>query len=779
MSTGELAQPSPAGSTNPALSRVEMKNPLWKSGKEDVHAAYARPEIPETVSIWDVCSKRYNVYTEEQKTKAWTDAAGMVQSHSDDMIARWNKEIDTYLVFAGLFSAILTAFNVQSYLLLQPSAPDPSIAVLQQISSQLASFSINPPFVNSTQPSNPSPTNANTPSPVLRWAVWLNALWFSGLILSLTSASVGIMVKQWLNEYSSGVSGTSRPVARVRQYRLHNLQRWHVEDIVGTIPILLQLSLALFLSGLLVLLWNLHSTVAAVASTLVGLLAAFTAVTTLLPLFDHKCAYLSPHVRTLHALWQPKCFAFWVCLSISRGRRDVAAFLTIAPHMLSILCQRLRLYASLDYWKVLWRKMRAAAGRLSELSSPPETWRARKQSWKGQERSAVDELASELDKQILLEAYSATLHPDALSAASVCLMNSYHEDVIDYFRKLHTSVREHFGPVADSGGGPLGWGNQQELLWLHIILCVLLEDQSPLSDDEAAALGVYFGYGLWSSGMRAADAEWATAACDAISDYIEVAGTSFKAAFIDQDRLTLKRSSLIYNAVRREQPLTSVLLPAVTGAYRQVRLKQARLAEATWDDAKDAHTGFIKNIDHFFGCADLALASSLPADDLDTVRTYARDVLAELTRTLLELFAEDKVRTVIVSTHLDDLMRTLRYFDRAHVEECIPDDLLPDILRLMERLASASGYVDNDYVEGIQKHARTFMETIVRVKCKSETPRSPETVPAEPTATEVATVECATVPSAHSGVDDTSGSARDPGGRSHGAHAGSPSNGVS
>lgn len=93
-----------------------------------------------------------------------------------------------------------------------------------------------------------------------------------------------------------------------------------------------------------------------------------------------------------------------------------------------------------------------------------------------------------------------------------------------------------------------------------------------------------------------------------------------------------------------------------------------------------------------------------------------------LTRTLLELFAEDKVQTVIVSTHLDDLMWTLRYFDRAHVEECIPDDLVPNISRLTEILASASGYVDDDYVKGIQNHARAFRETIVRVKCKPEKP---------------------------------------------------------
>ncbi|EIW54219.1 uncharacterized protein TRAVEDRAFT_97236, partial [Trametes versicolor FP-101664 SS1] len=238
-------------------------------------------------------------YTQVEKTEAWSSAAKMVETYSDEMIKRWKEEIDTYLVFAGLFSAVLTTFNVQSYLLLQPAAPDPSIAVLQQISSQLASFSINPPYVNSTQPSSTTHASKNIPPPVPRWAVWLNALWFSGLILSLTSASVSIMVKQWLNEYSSSVSGTSRPVARVRQYRLNNLRRWRVEDVIGAIPILLQLSLALFLAGLLILLWTLNDTVAAIASTLVGILAIFTIVTTILPLVNHECSYITPQIRAV------------------------------------------------------------------------------------------------------------------------------------------------------------------------------------------------------------------------------------------------------------------------------------------------------------------------------------------------------------------------------------------------------------------------------------------------------------------------------------------------
>ncbi|KAL1936832.1 hypothetical protein VTO73DRAFT_7138, partial [Trametes versicolor] len=375
----------------------------------------------------------------------------MVQTYSDEMIKRWKEEIDTYLVFAGLFSAVLTTFNVQSYLLLQPAAPDPSIAVLQQISSQLASFSIQHPFVNSTQPSSTTRTNANTPPPVLRWAVWLNALWFSGLILSLSSASVGIMVKQWLNEYSSGVSGTSRPVARVRQYRLNNLRTWRVEDIIGFIPILLQLALALFLSGMLILLWTLHETVAAIASTLVGLLAVFTVATTILPLINHECSYLTPQIRAVNAAWQPKRYAYWVCHSMSHKRCTVTAIHTSTQHKLSTFCQHIGLYVSLDHWRSLWNRAWHTTQQLRSISFPPEAWQERKQTWQGRERREIDKLARGLDTQTLVEAYSITLSQDALSSASVCLMGFYYEsDVVDYFRKLHKSAREHFGPVADS-----------------------------------------------------------------------------------------------------------------------------------------------------------------------------------------------------------------------------------------------------------------------------------------------------------------------------------------
>lgn len=97
------------------------------------------------------------------------------------------------------------------------------------------------------------------------------------------------------------------------------------------------------------------------------------------------------------------------------------------------------------------------------------------------------------------------------------------------------------------------------------------------------------------------------------------------------------------------------------------------------------------------------------------------DILAELTRILLGLFAEYKVRATIESTHLDDLMWKLRSLDDARVKECIADDLVPHILRLAEKLETASDYDDERWTGSIQKCAGELKERIFRVKHKPET----------------------------------------------------------
>ncbi|EIW55553.1 uncharacterized protein TRAVEDRAFT_86592, partial [Trametes versicolor FP-101664 SS1] len=71
--------------------------------------------------------------------EAWAACAKALREYDEDMIQDWKEEIDTLLVFAGLFSAILTAFNIESYKLLQQQPEDATAAILTQISAQLNS----------------------------------------------------------------------------------------------------------------------------------------------------------------------------------------------------------------------------------------------------------------------------------------------------------------------------------------------------------------------------------------------------------------------------------------------------------------------------------------------------------------------------------------------------------------------------------------------------------------------------------------------------------------
>ncbi|KAI0730526.1 hypothetical protein C8Q76DRAFT_568443, partial [Earliella scabrosa] len=134
--------------------------------------------------------------------------AEMVLNYSEAMVSRWVAEIDALPTFAGLFAAALTAFNVESYQLLEPGQPAPMYAIV------------------------------------------LNILWFSSLVLSLASGAMGIIVKQWLSEYRIGMSGlskNSKEAIHRRQYRLINFSTWQVGFIVSALPVLLHVAFVLFL----------------------------------------------------------------------------------------------------------------------------------------------------------------------------------------------------------------------------------------------------------------------------------------------------------------------------------------------------------------------------------------------------------------------------------------------------------------------------------------------------------------------------------------------------
>ena len=98
-----------------------------------------------------------------------------------------------------------------------------------QMSSQLASLSHSGNFINSTMPA----FALSTPFSPQPSSVRINALWSCSLVISLITASLGILVKQWFHEFMA--QGTQDPTyrIRIRFFRSKGLERWQVFEIAA------------------------------------------------------------------------------------------------------------------------------------------------------------------------------------------------------------------------------------------------------------------------------------------------------------------------------------------------------------------------------------------------------------------------------------------------------------------------------------------------------------------------------------------------------------------
>ncbi|KAI0635581.1 hypothetical protein C8Q77DRAFT_578350 [Trametes polyzona] len=222
---------------------------------------------------------------------SWSDYASSMRKYDEAMVRGWKEEIDTLLVFAGLFSAVVTAFNIEAYHLLQDDSSGATLLVLQQIAQQLATPPATGSNTTASEPASPPSSTAFRPS---GQSIRINTLWFSSLVFSLFSALIGIMVKQWTREYMAVVSLSSRDSIRLRQHRFDCMVAWRVPEIMALLPLLLQVSLILFFIGLIDFLFLLQTTVACVVTALVAVALLFYAATTLTPVFNFRCPYKSP-----------------------------------------------------------------------------------------------------------------------------------------------------------------------------------------------------------------------------------------------------------------------------------------------------------------------------------------------------------------------------------------------------------------------------------------------------------------------------------------------------
>ncbi|KAF9009213.1 hypothetical protein BDZ89DRAFT_996649, partial [Hymenopellis radicata] len=208
-----------------------------------------------------------------------------------DKVMSWTDALDVLLVFAGLFSAVVSTFVAQTFQTLQIDNGEVTAYLVFEL-VHLQRAAMDGLTSDAVRHSHLTP---NMTFHATSTATWVNGLWFTSLALSLTTALIAVLTKQWIHEYRTSIQlGTYRERGRIRQFRFTNMSEWHVPVIIGLLPILMHVALGVFFAGLILLLLSLSKRITASISVIVAAALAAYLVTNLLPVFDPECPYKTP-----------------------------------------------------------------------------------------------------------------------------------------------------------------------------------------------------------------------------------------------------------------------------------------------------------------------------------------------------------------------------------------------------------------------------------------------------------------------------------------------------
>ncbi|KAJ7017730.1 hypothetical protein C8F04DRAFT_425397 [Mycena alexandri] len=223
---------------------------------------------------------------EAAAAKLWAVYVSEAEKYDKGLVESWKSDMEGMLIFAGLFSASLTAFLIESYQTLIPDSGDTTVILLSQISQQLAALS-NGTILNLAPQVQFTPRSSS---------LICNILWFISLGLSLMCALVATLLEQWARDFLHKAEMRSAPVirARVFSYLYYGLKTFRMHTVVEIIPLLLHTSLLFFFAGLVAFLIPVSIVVTAVAAAILVTVIFVYATLTLLPLFHSDCPYRTP-----------------------------------------------------------------------------------------------------------------------------------------------------------------------------------------------------------------------------------------------------------------------------------------------------------------------------------------------------------------------------------------------------------------------------------------------------------------------------------------------------
>ena len=134
----------------------------------------------------------------------------------------------------------------------------------------------------------------------------VNAFFYTSLGIMLFAAFIAMLIKTWVREFDRGLSGMSIPEqrAKTREFRNQGLLFWKLPAMVALLPFLIQISLILFSTGLVIFLFNVSSLSCGIMTAILGIGVLFYAITTAISIIVTSSPFRSPLSRSLGLLYQ-------------------------------------------------------------------------------------------------------------------------------------------------------------------------------------------------------------------------------------------------------------------------------------------------------------------------------------------------------------------------------------------------------------------------------------------------------------------------------------------
>ncbi|KAH9038193.1 hypothetical protein EDB85DRAFT_2287606 [Lactarius pseudohatsudake] len=276
--------------TLPDVEMYSHANPHPEAEEGQVDDGYSR-DNPITQSS----AKNYG----DPSGKLWSMYLTEAKKEDDQKTKHWTKDAGGVLIFSGLFSTIVATFIRESYKQLSPDSGDQTVALLAQLVRSSNGAQAVVPEIFAFEPS----------ASIVR----VNVAWISSLVLSLSCALLATLIQKWARRYLDHTQHRSAPrrQARVRAYMSEGVEKFRLSQAVEAMPLLLHMSVFLFLVGLIDFLLPINDTVAFFTLGCVAIFSLTYTILTLLPTLRLNCPYHTPLSGITYNCFQLSALGFF------------------------------------------------------------------------------------------------------------------------------------------------------------------------------------------------------------------------------------------------------------------------------------------------------------------------------------------------------------------------------------------------------------------------------------------------------------------------------------